>query len=57
MWQDDALWLPRVLAGDCIFGDFVFENDRLRCHEVTRVGQSEIRQRLKDREIATKGKV
>ena len=54
MWEDDALWLPRVLAGECILGDFVFENDRLRCHEVTRVGQSEIQQRLKGRETAIK---
>ena len=57
MWEDDALWLPRVLAGDCILGDFVFENDRLRCHEVTRVDQSEIRQLLKGRETAIKGGV
>ena len=57
MWEDDALWLPLVLAGECILGDFVFENDRLRCHEVTRVGQSEIRQRMKGRETETKGGV
>ena len=55
MWQDDALWLPRVLAGDCIFGDFVFENDRLRCHEVRRVGRSEIWQRMQGCATATEG--
>ena len=44
MWEDDALWLPQVLAGDCIIGDFIFENDRLRSHDTGQVDQSEIQQ-------------
>lgn len=27
MWQDDAHWLPRVLEGEKVFGDFTFDND------------------------------
>jgi len=27
MWQDDILWLPRILAGDRVRGHFTFQND------------------------------
>lgn len=27
MWQDDAHWLPRVLEGQKVFGDFTFDSD------------------------------
>lgn len=27
MWQDNRLWLPRVLAGECVQAHFVFEED------------------------------
>lgn len=27
MWQDNRLWLPRVLAGECLRGRFVFRED------------------------------
>jgi len=30
MWSDDALWLPRILAGECLAGDFLFSSGRLR---------------------------
>lgn len=30
MWEDDRYWLPYVLAGDQVSGEFVFENDRLK---------------------------
>ena len=29
MWEDDRFWLPHVLGGKCIAGDFYFRNDRL----------------------------
>lgn len=29
MWEDDRYWLPHVLRGKCIAGDFYFRNDRL----------------------------
>ena len=27
MWQDDAHWLPRVLAGECVRACFTFQSD------------------------------
>lgn len=29
MWEDDQFWLPIVLSGRSLLGDFLFENDRL----------------------------
>lgn len=29
MWQDDYLWLPRVLAGDLLCGHFLFDEDTM----------------------------
>jgi len=29
MWEDDRIWLPRVLAGERLRGDFLFEHGRL----------------------------
>lgn len=29
MWADDALWLPRVLAGEYVCGQFVFDDDEM----------------------------
>jgi len=34
MWEDDVLWLPRVLAGDCVDGRFVFDGDKMLAHEL-----------------------
>ena len=34
MWEDDALWLPRALAGEHVVGKFVFEGDRMLSHRV-----------------------
>ena len=36
MWEDDRIWLPRILAGEILAGDFLFRGgvllaDRLRC--------------------------
>jgi 8-oxo-dGTP diphosphatase len=35
MWADDALWLPKMLAGCGFTGRFVFDGDRLLSHELT----------------------
>jgi 8-oxo-dGTP diphosphatase len=35
MWADDALWLPKMLAGYRFEGRFVFDGDRLLSHELT----------------------
>ena len=35
MWADDALWLPRVLAGESVSGRFVFDGDAMLDHELT----------------------
>ena len=34
MWQDDALWLPRVLNGDHLYGLFVFDEDEMLSHRI-----------------------
>ena len=35
MWEDDRLWLPRLLAGELLSGDFLFDGDRLLTHRLT----------------------
>lgn len=34
MWQDDILWLPRILNGEKLRGFFVFNNDEMLSHEL-----------------------
>ena len=34
MWEDDQIWLPRVLAGERVDGRFIFDGDAMREHEV-----------------------
>ncbi|HET7630349.1 MAG TPA: 8-oxo-dGTP diphosphatase [Candidatus Saccharimonadales bacterium] len=35
MWADDEFWLPQVLAGQRVYGEFTFdENDKLISHDV-----------------------
>lgn len=35
MWQDDEVWLPHVLAGNKVVGEFTFdENDNMLTHDV-----------------------
>ena len=29
MWEDDRIWLPEILAGRPVRGDFLFESGRL----------------------------
>jgi 8-oxo-dGTP diphosphatase len=36
MWEDDILWLPRVLAGNPCSGRYIFEDDRLLDHVLDR---------------------
>jgi mutator protein MutT len=38
MWQDDAHWLPQVLAGDKIYGQFTFDKaDNMLTHSAQTV--------------------
>lgn len=38
MWEDDRLWLPKVLDGKIVEGDFLFdENQKMLEHEVKEV--------------------
>lgn len=34
MWADDRLWVPRLLAGGCFEGRFVFDRDVMVGHQV-----------------------
>jgi hypothetical protein len=35
MWPDDEFWIPQVLGGDKVYGEFTFdENDALLTHNV-----------------------
>lgn len=37
MWEDDCYWLPRVLAGERLQGDFLFTGGRLLAHRLRAV--------------------
>jgi 8-oxo-dGTP diphosphatase len=37
MWEDDRLWLPRVLSGDLLEGDFLFADGALLAHRLRAV--------------------
>jgi len=43
MWADDALWLPRLLAGEPFGGRFVFDGDAMLDHRVWTPGAEEFR--------------
>ena len=34
MWADDALWLPRALRGEKLFGRFVFDGEAMQSHRI-----------------------
>ncbi len=35
MWDDDQYWLPKVLAGELVYGEFIFdENDKMTKHMI-----------------------
>ena len=34
MWEDDRIWLPRVLAGENVNGRFIFDGDAMRDHDI-----------------------
>lgn len=38
MWDDDRFWLPRILAGERLEGDFLFDDGRLLAHRLKRLG-------------------
>jgi 8-oxo-dGTP diphosphatase len=35
MWDDDRYWLPRLLAGERMRGDFLFDDGRLLAHRLS----------------------
>ena len=35
MWEDDSLWLPRVLQGERIRGRFLFEGESMTSYRIT----------------------
>lgn len=38
MWDDDQYWLPKVLAGELVKGEFIFdENDKMTAHDIRMV--------------------
>lgn len=41
MWDDDRYWLPRVLAGERLVGDFLFRGGRLIAHRLRRLDPDE----------------
>ncbi len=38
MWDDDRFWLPRILAGERLEGDFLFDDGRLLAHRLRSPG-------------------
>lgn len=40
MWDDDILWLPRVLQGEKVYGKFTFDNnEKILKHEIRSLGE------------------
>ena len=37
MWDDDRYWLPRLLAGERLKGDFLFDDGRLLTHRLVTI--------------------
>ncbi len=40
MWEDDRYWLPRLLAGERLRGDFLFEDGQLLAHRLHRLPET-----------------
>lgn len=34
MWEDDRIWLPRVVSGETVEGRFIFDGDKMLDHEI-----------------------
>lgn len=43
MWDDDRYWLPRLLAGERLEGDFLFVAGSLRAHRLRALGAHRLR--------------
>ena len=41
MWDDDRYWLPRILAGEVLRGDFLFRAGTLIAHRLHPLGREE----------------
>lgn len=39
MWEDDRLWLPLVIEGQCFSAHWVFDDDRMLDHEIRLVDE------------------
>lgn len=42
MWEDDRFWLPRVLAGEMLEGEFLFDDSHLLAHRLRTVSELRI---------------
>lgn len=42
MWEDDRFWLPRLLAGERLAGDFLFDDGRLLAHRLMPFSESRV---------------
>jgi 8-oxo-dGTP diphosphatase len=42
MWEDDRIWLPRLLAGEKLEGDFLFDDGRLLAHRLRSLSADEL---------------
>ena len=38
MWEDDRVWLPQILAGQRVAGDFLFDHGRLLAYRIRDAG-------------------
>jgi len=41
MWDDDRIWLPRLLAGEVLAGDFLFRGGALLAHRLCSLGHGD----------------
>ncbi len=41
MWEDDIYWLPKVLEGKFVYGEFYFKDWKLKDHKVFEVKQKD----------------
>jgi 8-oxo-dGTP diphosphatase len=51
MWEDDRLWLPRVLDGESIVGEFLFDRERLVEHRLRTIDADSLAARADARAI------
>jgi len=52
MWDDDRLWLPRVLDGESIVGEFLFDREQLIEHRLRTIDEASLATRADVRLLA-----